>query len=142
VNGSTSFIIYAWHFHEDLNVKSAFIHLAADALIAAGVVIAGVLIFYTGQIWLDPAVSLLLVFVVLWNTWKLLRDSISLLLDAVPHYIDHTGIKHYLSTLSGVSAIHDLHIWAKYSRNCFNGASYYAQRLVCQMLILRRLIRS
>lgn len=115
VNGGTS-LLFMRGIHEDLNIKGAFIHLAADALIAAGVVLAGALIWYTEQFWLDPAVSLLIVFIVLWNTWKLLRDSVSLLLDAIPHYIDHAGVKEYLSQLNGVTALHDLHIWGLSTR--------------------------
>jgi cobalt-zinc-cadmium efflux system protein len=102
--------------HDDLNIKGAFLHLAADAVIAAGVVLAGLLIWYTGLLWLDPVVSLLIVFIVLWNTWKLLRDSVSLLLDAIPHYIDLAGVKAYLSQLPGVTALHDLHIWGLSTR--------------------------
>jgi cobalt-zinc-cadmium efflux system protein len=115
VNGGTS-LLFMRGIHDDLNIKGAFIHLAADALLAAGVVVTGLLIWYTGELWLDPAVSLVLVFIILWNTWKLLRDSVSLLLDAMPHYIDHSGIKAYLSELRGVTAIHDLHIWGLSTR--------------------------
>jgi cobalt-zinc-cadmium efflux system protein len=115
VNGGTS-LLFMRGIHEDLNIKGAFVHLAADALIAAGVVLAGGLIWYTEQYWLDPAVSLLIVFIVLWNTWKLLRDSVRLLLDGIPQYIDHTGVKEYLSQLAGVTAIHDLHIWGLSTR--------------------------
>jgi cobalt-zinc-cadmium efflux system protein len=115
INGGTS-LLFMRGIHDDLNIKSAFTHLAADALISAGVVAAGFLIFFTNQMWIDPAVSLIIVFIVLWNTWHLLRDSISLLLDAIPHYIDHAGIKAYLLSLSGVTAIHDLHIWGLSTR--------------------------
>lgn len=115
INGGTS-LLFMRGIHDDLNIKGAFLHLAADALIAAGVVIAGLLIWYTKQLWLDPIVSLLIVFIILWSTWKLLRDSVSLLLDAIPHYIDVAGIKAYLSTLPGVTAIHDLHIWGLSTR--------------------------
>lgn len=115
VNGGTS-LLFMRGAHEDLNIKSAFVHLAADACISAGVVIAGLLIYFTNQYWLDPVFSLMIIFIIMWNTWRLLRDSISLLLDAVPHYIDHSGIKFYLENISGVSAIHDLHIWGLSTR--------------------------
>jgi len=115
INGGTS-LLFMRGIHEDLNIKGAFLHLAADALIAAGVVLTGALIWYTQKLWLDPAISLLLVFIVLWGAWKLLRDSVRLLLDAIPHYIDHSGISEYLSQLPGVTAIHDLHIWGMSTR--------------------------
>ncbi|HSW71454.1 MAG TPA: cation diffusion facilitator family transporter [Gammaproteobacteria bacterium] len=115
INGGTS-LLFMRGIHEDLNIKGAFVHLAADALISAGVVFASALIWYTGQYWLDPAFSLIIVFIVLWSTWTLLRDSVVLLLDAIPHYIDHAGIKDYLSHLPGVEAIHDLHIWGLSTR--------------------------
>lgn len=115
INGSTA-LMFMRGSHEDLNIKSAFIHLAADACIAAGVVVSGFFIWYTQQLWLDPIVSLLIVLIILWNTWKLLRDSVSLLLDAIPHYIDQAGVIDYLSRLSGVTAIHDLHIWGLSTR--------------------------
>ncbi len=115
VNGGTS-LLFMRGIHDDLNIKGAFLHLAADALIAAGVVVTGLLIWYTKQTWLDPIISLIIVLIVLWNTWNLLRDSVRLLLDAIPHYIDLAGIKAYLSSLNGVTAIHDLHIWGLSTR--------------------------
>ncbi len=115
VNGGTS-LLFMRGIHHDLNIKGAFVHLAADALISAGVVIAGFLILFTNMAWIDPVVSLLIVFIVLINTWQLLRDSVRLLLDATPHYIDQTGIKEYLLGLTGVTAIHDLHIWGLSTR--------------------------
>lgn len=101
---------------EDLNIKGAFLHLMADALILAGVVISAIIIRYTGWLWLDPVVGLLIVGIVLWGTWGLLSDSVSMMLDAVPRYIDHAGVKNYLSHYPGVSAIHDLHIWGLSTR--------------------------
>lgn len=115
INGGTS-LLFMRGIHEDLNIKGAFVHLAADALISAGVVVAGLLIWYTKQYWLDPAFSLVIVLIVLFGTWTLLRDSVALLLDAIPHYIDHAGVKAYLSQLAGVTAIHDLHIWGLSTR--------------------------
>lgn len=115
VNGGTA-LLFMRGSHHDLNIKGAFLHLAADAFISAGVVLAGLLIWYTQQFWLDPAISLIIVFIILWSTWQLLRDSVSLLIDAIPHYIDHTGIKTYLSQLNGVVTVHDLHIWGLSTR--------------------------
>ncbi|EKD72891.1 MAG: Cation diffusion facilitator family transporter [uncultured bacterium] len=110
INGSTA-LLFMNGAHDDLNIKGAFLHLLADALISFGVVIAGVLILLTHRMWVDPLAGLIIVALILWGTWGLLRDSIRLLLDAVPHYIDVNSIQHYLQTLPGVVAVHDLHIW-------------------------------
>src|SRR3990167_9797976 len=110
INGSTA-MLFMKGAHDDLNIKGAFLHLLADAFISFGVVIAGILILLTHRMWIDPLVGLLIVLIILWGTWGLLRDSIRLILDAVPHYIDVNGIQHYLKTLPGVSTVHDLHIW-------------------------------
>ncbi len=96
----------------DLNVKGAFLHMAADAAVSAGVVIAGFAILYTGWQWLDPVTSLLINAVIVWGTWGLLRDSTNLALDAVPAGIDPAEVRAYLEGLPTVTAVHDLHIWA------------------------------
>ncbi len=96
---------------DDINIKGAFLHLMADALILLGVVVSAVIINYTNWHWIDPIVGLIIVGIVLWGTWGLLRDSLSLILDAVPRYIDQTGVLHYLQELNGVTTVHDLHIW-------------------------------
>jgi len=95
----------------DLNVRGAFVHMAADALISAGVVVAGVVITFTGWFWLDPLVSLLLAGIIIYGTWDLLRESINLSLDAVPEGIDPTAVSQYLRTLPQVADAHHLHIW-------------------------------
>jgi cobalt-zinc-cadmium efflux system protein len=96
----------------DLNIRGAFLHMTADALISFGVVLAGIAISVTQWIWLDPVVSLVLVAVVAAGTWNLLKESLSLALDAVPMEIEPLAVKTYLLELPGVSKIHDLHIWA------------------------------
>ena len=96
----------------DLNVRGAFLHMAADAAVSAGVVVAGVAILWTGWQWLDPVTSLVINAVVVWGTWGLLRDSTNLALDAVPAGIDTAAVRGYLESLPGVEAVHDLHIWA------------------------------
>jgi cobalt-zinc-cadmium efflux system protein len=101
---------------DDINIKGAFLHLMADALILAGVVISAFVIKYTHWQWIDPVVGLVVVGIVLWGTWGLLRDSVILILDAIPHYIDHVGVKEYLHALPGVTAVHDLHIWGLSTR--------------------------
>ena len=95
----------------DLNVKGAFMHMAADAAVSAGVVVAGFAIFYTGWHWLDPVTSLVINAIIVWGTWALLRDSTNLALDAVPSGIDTAKVRAYLEALPSVVALHDLHIW-------------------------------
>jgi cobalt-zinc-cadmium efflux system protein len=97
---------------QDLNIRGAFLHMAADAGVSAGVVLAGVVILSTGWLWIDPAVSLIITAIILLGTWGLLRDSFNLALDAVPAGIDPESVKSYLSDLPGVKGVHDLHIWA------------------------------
>lgn len=96
---------------EDLNVRGAFLHMATDALVSLAVVLAGIGIFATGWIWLDPAVSLAVCVPIVWGTWNLLRESLSLAMDAVPAGIDAHEVEAHLAGLPGVSAVHDLHIW-------------------------------
>ncbi len=93
-------------------MRGAFTHMAADATISLGVVIAGFVIIYTGWHWLDPAVSLIISILVVIGTWGLLRDSLKLALHAVPAGIDSDKIRAYLMSVEGVSEVHDLHIWA------------------------------
>jgi cobalt-zinc-cadmium efflux system protein len=97
---------------KDLNVRSAFMHLAADAVLALGVAAAGGVILLTGWLWLDPAVSIVLAITILVGTWSLLSKSLNLMLDAVPEGIDPEEVKAFLEALRGVVEVHDLHIWA------------------------------
>lgn len=96
----------------DLNMKGAFLHMAADAGVSLGVVVAGILINVTGKLWIDPAISLIIILVIVWGTWKLFTASIDLALDAVPKNIDIQKVKAFLNNKQGVKSIHDLHIWA------------------------------
>ena len=96
----------------DLNIKGAFLHMAADAGVSLGVVAAGFLINLTGFYLLDPIISLIIVVVITIGTWGLLRDSFHLSMDAVPRDIDFEKVQDYLSSIDGVKEIHDLHIWA------------------------------
>ena len=96
----------------DLNIRGAFLHMVADAVVSLGVVVSGVVILYTGWQWLDPAVSIVIALVIVAGTWSLLKESINLSLDAVPARIDRRAIERYLNGLPGVSEVHDLHIWA------------------------------
>ncbi|PKL42987.1 MAG: cation transporter [Candidatus Riflebacteria bacterium HGW-Riflebacteria-1] len=96
---------------EDLNIRGAYLHMAADAAVSAGVVVAGIIILYTGWSWVDPVVSLVIAAVILIGTWGLLRESVDLALHAVPGGIDPQAVHAYLASLPGVTAVHDLHIW-------------------------------
>ena len=96
----------------DLNVRAAFLHMAADALVSAGVVIAGALTLWQGWVWLDPVVSLGIAAVILWGTWDLFKQSLHLLFDGVPDSVDPLAVQACLAALPGVARVHDLHIWA------------------------------
>jgi cobalt-zinc-cadmium efflux system protein len=106
----------AWLFMSgskgDLNVRGAFMHMAADALVSLGVVVAGLAILMTGWQWLDPAVSLVINAIIVWGTWSLLTGSIAMSLNAVPQGIETAKVEAYLKGLPGVSEVHDLHIWS------------------------------
>lgn len=110
INGLTAWL-FASGAKGDLNIRGAFLHMAADAAVSAGVVLAGFVILYTGWLWVDPLVSLVIVAVIVWGTWSLLRDSLDMSMNAVPPQIDHTGVQVYLAGLDGVASLHDLHIW-------------------------------
>ena len=95
----------------DLNIRAAFMHMAADAGVSLGVVVAGFLIIATGWLWVDPVISLAIAAVITWGTWGLLRDSVNLALHAVPQGIEVAEVRQYLSSLPHVTAVHDLHVW-------------------------------
>ncbi len=96
----------------DLNIRGAFLHMVADAGVSAGVVIAGVAILFTGIPWIDPTISLVISVIILFGTWRLLRDAFNMAIDAVPKDIDAEVVKAYLSNLPGITGVHDMHIWA------------------------------
>lgn len=111
VNAGTAAMFMRGRAH-DLNLRGAFLHMAADAAVSLGVVVAALLMMATGAAWLDPLVSLGIALVILWSTWDLARDSLDLALDAVPRGIDRDAVEAYLRRLPGVADVHDLHIWA------------------------------
>lgn len=96
----------------DLNIRGAFLHMAADALVSVGVVIAAALYLWQGWTWIDPVVSLLIALVVVIGTWSLFHRSLHLLFDGVPDGIEMTAVRQSLADLPGVVAVHDLHAWA------------------------------
>ncbi len=110
INGVTAWL-FARGRKGDLNVRAAFTHMAADAVVSLGVVISGVIILFTGWTWVDPAASLVVAGLILVSTWSVLRDSLDLALDKVPGSVDAEAVRRYLAALPGVSEVHDLHIW-------------------------------
>src|SRR5271154_6850121 len=107
--------VSAWMFaggKGDINVRGAFVHMASDAVVSAGVVAAGFVITMTGWLWLDPVVSLVINAVIVWATWGLLRDSLGMAMAAAPSRIDPAAVRAFLAGQPGVDGVHDLHIWA------------------------------
>jgi len=110
VNTATA-LLFLRGSHHDVNIRGAFLHMAADAAVSLGVVVAGVAIYFTHWLWIDPAISLVIAAVILLSTWGVLRESLDLALDAVPKGIEPRAVEEYLAALPGVSEVHDLHIW-------------------------------
>jgi len=111
INGATAALFIKGQ-EEDLNIKGAFLHMAADAAVSLGVVLAGLGIIYTGWLWLDPAMSLAIAVVILWSTWGLFRDSFNLAMDRVPKGLSLPDIASHLGGFEGIADVHDLHVWA------------------------------
>ncbi|MDI1302056.1 MAG: cation diffusion facilitator family transporter [bacterium] len=111
INTATALLFMRGGEH-DLNIRGAFLHMAADALVSAGVVIAAALALWQGWTWLDPVASLLIAVVIVAGTWSLLRQSVHLLFDGVPPGVDLHAVQDFLESLPGVTRVHDLHIWA------------------------------
>lgn len=110
INGFTA-LLFASGRDRDINIRGAYLHMAADAAVSAGVVVSGLVIAQTGWLWLDPLTSLAIVAVIVVGTWQLLRESTAMSLAAVPRRIDPATVRTYLAGLPGVVSIHDLHIW-------------------------------
>lgn len=110
INALTAWLFFSGQ-KDDLNIKGAFLHMAADAVVSLGVVIAGVFVLFKGWLWIDPVISLIIVAVVLLGTLSLLKDSLNYALDAVPDSIDIVALKQYITELESVERIHDLHVW-------------------------------
>jgi cobalt-zinc-cadmium efflux system protein len=96
----------------DLNVKSAFSHLAADAVVSLGLVIGGILIHFTGWIWIDPVLSLIVALVIIWGTWSFTKDTLRLSLDGVPNDIDLQKVRDEILESPEVASVHHIHVWA------------------------------
>jgi cobalt-zinc-cadmium efflux system protein len=111
INGITAWLFMAGS-HGDLNIRGAFLHMAGDALVSLGVVVAGALYLWKGWLWLDPLLSLVIAVLILYATWGLFRQSLRLTFDGVPSSIELGSVRTYLRELPGVTDIHDLHVWA------------------------------
>lgn len=111
INGITAWLFARGGSH-DINIRGAFLHMAADAAVSAGVVVSGLLILRTGWLWIDPVTSLLIVAIILAGTWGLLRRSVNMALDRVPEHIPPAAVFAELEALPGVTRVHDLHIWS------------------------------
>ena len=116
VNGLAAWLLSRGQ-RNDLNVRSAFAHMISDAVVSLGVIASGAAILLTGWLWLDPAVSIAVGAVIVIGTWRLLRHSLDMALDAVPPGIDATKVRQHLASLGGVAAVHDLHIWPMSTTN-------------------------
>jgi cobalt-zinc-cadmium efflux system protein len=110
INSATAMMFFSGG-RDDINIRGAFLHMAADAAISLGVVLAGLAMVLTGLLWIDPVVSLLITAIIVWGTWSLLRDSVNLALHGVPPGIDLPAVRTFLAALPGVASVHDLHIW-------------------------------
>ena len=111
INGATALLFVADR-KDDVNVRGAFLHMLGDAGISAGVIVSGALIWWTHATWIDPLASVAIVAVIFWSTWGLLRESLDLAMDAAPAHINVNDVRDYLAKQDGVTAVHDLHIWA------------------------------
>jgi cobalt-zinc-cadmium efflux system protein len=110
VNGVTAFLFM--HGHDDINIRGAFLHMVADAAVSLGVVLGGLVILWTGADWIDPTLSLVIAAVIVWGTWSLLKQSLTLSLHGVPRGIAVPDVRKALERMPGVARVHHLHVWA------------------------------
>ena len=111
INLGTALLVRKGSEH-DLNIRSAFVHLMGDVLSTVGAVVAGFIIYFTGANWLDPFVSILIGFLILYNAWGILRDSVNILLEGTPRDVDVSKLVEDVMQVEGVLGVHDLHIWS------------------------------
>jgi cobalt-zinc-cadmium efflux system protein len=137
VNGSTA-LMFMRERKGDLNIRGAFLHMAAAAVIALGVALTGLVILYMGWRWLDPVASLIIVALIVYGTWELLRDSVNLALDAVPEGIDVDAIKEYLGNLPTCVEVHDLHVWGMSTTEAALTAHMVMAQSVCDDAMLAK----
>ncbi len=111
INTFTAMLFVKGQKH-DLNIRGAYLHMIADAAVSLGVLVSGLFIMLTGKNWIDPAMSFIIIAIILWGTWNLFSDSVNLALDAVPKNVSLEKVRTFLESKNGVESIHDLHIWA------------------------------
>ena len=111
VNGATA-LMFMRGREGDANVRAAFLHMAGDAVISVGVIVAGLLVAFTHLPWIDPLASIAIVLVILWGTWDLLREATDMAMDAAPRSVDVVALRAYLAGQPGVTEVHDLHVWS------------------------------
>lgn len=129
INASSALLFFRSK-EKDLNVKSAYLHLMSDAVVSLGLVIGGIIIFYSRLFWIDSALSIAVAIVILISTWRLLRDSLRLSLDGVPADISMEEVKNVVMKLTGVKDFHHIHVWAiSTSQNALTGHLVLAQHI-------------
>ena len=138
INAGTAFLFMSGR-KGDINIRGAFAHLMADAVVALGVVLTGLAMLYTGLVWLDSAVSLVIAVVIVYGTWGLLRDSVNLALDAVPEGIDIDAIKQYLADLPSCFDVHDLHVWGMSATETALTAHVVLKERICDDAMLAKI---
>ena len=111
INGGSAFLFYK-DKNKDINLRSAFVHLLSDAVISIGLVMGGVIIWYTQWYWLDSLLGVIVAVIILWMTWSLFKESMRLSLDGVPHHIDLVEVRKEALAIPGIAALHHLHVWA------------------------------
>ena len=139
VNGITAWLLMKQQ-KGDLNVRGAFLHMAMDTLVSVGVVVSGIIIMYTGWVMLDAIISLAIVAIIFFSTWRLLKESLFLSMDAVPESVDLEHLKQRLSKLEGIESWHHLHVWAVSTTE--NAATIHVVlRDISQMETLKRAVK-
>lgn len=132
INGVTA-LLFLRDKEKDINIKSAYLHLMADALVSLAIVIGGIIIYYTRWFWLDSALSIVIAIVILFSTWKLLKDSLRLSLDGVPENIDIDALKTIALKINGIKDFHHIHVWAISStENALTGHIVFQQMTTIQ----------
>lgn len=125
----------------DVNIRGAFLHMAADAAVSLGVVVAGIVIHFTQWLWIDPAISLVIAAVILASIWGVLWESLDLALDAVPKGIQPRAVEEYLTSLPGVQEVHDLHIWGLSTTEAALTAHLVMPDIPCEDSLLKQITK-
>ena len=141
INGITAFLFLSGR-KEDLNIRGAFLHMAADALMSVGVVVSGIIILFTGFNLIDPIVSLIISAVILSSTWSLLKNSVSMAMDSVPENIDIRKVVEYIKSFKEIEEVHDIHIWNMSTSEVALTAHVVRKDFSCNDALLKQLIEN